>query len=102
MKIGQHHRNVRFADENAARRLEPCGNRAILLRYVASERREAGRGAHARGRVRVLQREGHAVERSPVLPTSQGLVRFPCSFRCPIGVKRNDSIQWRIVRRNLR
>jgi len=101
LKIGQHDRNVRLADENGARSLQPGGNRAILYWYVVGERREPCAGAHARGRVSVLQREGHAVERSPVLPARQGLVRFACAFTCALGVERNDGVQLGIVGCNL-
>ncbi len=78
--VGQHHGDVRFADEHAARCLEACGHGAIFLGHVVGQRWEPGGGAHARRRMGIFQRKGHAMQRPPHLTASQGFIRFPRPF----------------------
>ena len=102
LKIGQQHRHVRFADENAARGLEACGHGAICLGHVVGQWWEPGCGAHARRRMGIFQRKGHAMQRPPHLTASQCVIRFPRPFMCLLGIHSDDGIQSRIVFINLR
>ena len=99
--IGQHHGDVRFAEENAARCLETCGHGAIFVRHMI-QRWEPGGGAHTCRRMGIFQRKGHAVQRPPYLTASQRFIRFPCPFMRLLCIHGDDGVQRGIVCRNLR
>ena len=61
-----------------------------------------GGGAHARRRMGIFQREGHAMQRPPHFSTSQSVIRFSRPFPGPPGIQGDDGIQSRVVSFNLR
>jgi hypothetical protein len=79
--VGQHHGDVGLADEDGAGFTEPRSNGAVLLSHIIRQLRKSDGGAHAGGRVHILEREGHAMERPPGLAARQGFIGLtrPCT-----------------------
>ena len=102
LKVGQHRWHIRLADEDTPSSLEAGRDGAILLGQMIGQRREPDRGAHPGGRMGILQREGHAVERSPDHATGQGCIRFPRPCIGTLGIQGNDGIQGGVMFRDLR
>ena len=97
LKVGEHHGDVRLADENASGGLKPGRHRAVLLGNVIRQGRESGGGAHPRGGMRVLEREGHTVQRSPDFSAGKRVIRLTRPFRCTLDIERDDGVERGVV-----
>ena len=100
--VGQQHGHIGLPDEDAAGGSEARSNSAVFLRYIIGQRRKSDGGAHAGGQVRILQREGHAMEWSPDFAVFESGIRLvrPCSS--PFYIGNNDSVQCGIMLFDLR
>src|SRR4029077_5045909 len=85
--------HIGFAEEHAASLLEARSNRAVYLRHVISQRRTPACGAHARRRMGIFQRKGHAMQRPPHRTTSEGFIRSTRPLMCPLGIQGNDAFR---------
>jgi hypothetical protein len=99
--IAQQGGDVRLAEENPARCLEPGRDRAVLIGRVI-ERGESAGGANALGSVGVFQSEGHAVQGPPHFPPRHRLVGFPRAPHRAFGVDGDDGVEAGIVPVDLR
>jgi hypothetical protein len=97
-RVGPDLRSTRFAYDDGPRRLEPGGDRAVLVGDVVGQARQSTpRRTHTGGGMAILQGDRHAVECAPRPFPCERVVGLSGAPSRTVFVEGHDGVQTRVV-----